>query len=146
MKRVAIITAALAFIAATAPANVSADAGCDAVVADLPVLTDNIQTEWVTQGCSPNYEVRVTLSEFTGGAWNRADCPSRASGECTKVHPVDAENPNCDPFYCDGSNHHDTDNWNQDGGPCSRLWRTKVTVYRPNGDVIAVDTSPANTC
>jgi len=146
MRRLIVILALVAAGFAAWPSVTAADAGCDAVVGDLPILTDNIQTEWVTLNCSPDYRVRVTLSEFVDGDWQRASCPLNDTGDCTRVHPRDWEGAVCDPFYCDGSDHHLTDAWNQIGDPCAHTWRTKVTVSRLNGDVIAVDTSPGNTC
>lgn len=145
-RLVALLVAVAAAAAMLAAPAATADAGCSAVLADLPVLTDDIQTEWVTQDCSPNHQVRVTLSVLVDGDWQRATCPGNVTGDCTRLHPTDSEDANCDPFYCDGSTHHQTDDWRQLGAPCAHIWRTKVTVYRPNGDVVAIDASPGNTC
>jgi hypothetical protein len=124
-------------------ARSTADASCNAVLADLPVLTDPIQTEWVVDTCNAKTQVRVTLSELVGGDWQRADC---LNGDCTTVKPGASENSDCDPFYCAYATVHRTSTWNQDDGPCTHTWRTKVTVLNRDGDVIAQDTSPGNTC
>ncbi len=124
----------------------SAATGCDVVIADLPVLTDNIQTEWVVSNCDGKYQVRSVLLEESGGSWSRAACSGNSTGQCVHIHPLDAENASCDPFYCSGSDHNVTDTWNQDDSACNQNYRTRVTVLNVNGDVIGTDTSPTNSC
>jgi len=122
-----------------------ADASCDAVVADLPILTNNIQTEWVVQNCGARTSVRVTLSELRVDGWERADCDGDVDN-CTIVRPTGIQDCGDGTLFCAHTTINKTEVWNQNGDPCSRFWRTKVTVRNPDGDVIAQDTSPANTC
>lgn len=146
MRRLILVTLAAAWIAATAPTDSAvADASCDAVVADLPILTDQIQTEWVVDNCSSRTSVRVTLSEYRNGDWERADCDGGVDN-CTIIRPLVAQDCGDGTLFCAYTTIHRTEVWNQTGGPCSRYWRTKVVVRNPDGDVIAQDTSPANTC
>ena len=140
----ALIVAAM-FALMFGPTPVAADATCDAVVADLPVLTDNIQSEWIVQNCSARTSVRITLSEFRDGDWERADCDGGVDN-CTIVRPTADQDCGDGSLFCAYTTIHKTETWNQAGDPCARSWRTKVTVRNPDGDVIAQDTSPANTC
>ena len=128
-----------------APQAVSADATCDVALADLPVLTDNIQTEWVVDDCSARTSVRITLSELVNGDWERADCDGGVDN-CTTVRPTVTQDCGDGTLFCAYTTIHRTDVWNQNLAPCSQEWRTKITVRNPDGDVIAQDTSPANTC
>lgn len=127
------------------PSHVHADATCDVIVADLPVLTDNIQTEWVVDNCSSRTSIRVTLSELRAGGWERADCDGGVDN-CTIIRPFGDQPCGDGSLFCANTTIHKTETWGQTGNPCSRLWRTKVVVRNPSGDVIASDISPANTC
>lgn len=142
-----IVVVALAVVAATAlhARSAHADATCDITYADLPVLSDNIQTEWVVQNCSSRTSVRITLSELRAGGWERADCDG-GTDNCTLTRPTGTQDCGDGTLFCAYSTINKTETWNQAGGPCTRYWRTKVTVRNPDGDVIAQDTSPANTC
>jgi len=145
MRRIALIlTLAIAAGLMAAP-PISADASCDAVAADLPVLTDNISSEWIVDTCTARTSIRVTLSEFKGGDWERADCNGGVDN-CTVLRPSVDQDCGDGTLFCAYTTIHRTEVWNQNGEPCSRLWRTKVTVRNPDGDVIGQDTSPANTC
>ena len=141
---VIVLTTTLATLAAM-PAPVHADATCDAIVADLPVLTNNIQTEWIVDTCTARTSVRITLSEFRGGDWERADCDGGVDN-CTIIRPTAFQDCGDGTLFCAYSTLNKTEVWNQAGDPCARAWRTKVVVRNPDGDVIASDTSPANTC
>jgi len=123
----------------------AADATCDVALADLPVLTDNIQTEWIVDGCSARTSVRITLSELVAGDWERADCDGGVDN-CTTVRPTAPQDCGDGTLFCAYGTIHRTDVWNQNLAPCQQEWRTKITVRNPDGDVIAQDTSPANTC
>jgi hypothetical protein len=145
MRHLVAAALAVALFVAVAPTTSAADASCDAVVADLPTLTGNIQTEWVVQNCSSRTSVRVTLSELRGDGWERADCDGSVDN-CTIVRPTGTQDCGDGTLYCAYATLNKTEVWNQSGDPCARQWRTKVTVRNPSGDVIASDTSPANTC
>lgn len=127
------------------PGHGHADASCDVVLADLPVLTDQIQSEWVVQNCSSRTSIRVTLSELRADGWERADCDGFVDN-CTIVRPTGSQDCGDGTLFCAYATIHKTETWNQGGGPCSRQWRAKVTVRNPDGDVIAQSISPANTC
>jgi hypothetical protein len=79
-----------------------------------------------------------------GGDWER-DCDGDVDN-CTIVRPTAFQDCSDGTLYCAYSDLNKTEVWNQAGDPCARSWRTKVTVRNPDGDVIAQDTSPANTC
>jgi hypothetical protein len=145
MRRLFAASALILAILAALPSTVSADASCDAVVSDLPILTGNIQTEWVVDTCSARTSIRVTLSELRNGDWERADCDGGVDN-CTIVRPTTSQDCGDGTLFCAYSTIHRVDVWNQAGDPCARQWRTKVVVRNPSGDVIAQDVSPANTC
>lgn len=145
MRRlVATLLLAVAAGLATAPSS-TADASCDSVLADLPILTNSIQTEYVVDNCSARTSVRITLSEFVGGDWERGDCDGGVDN-CTIVRPTGVQDCSDGTLFCAHSTIHKTEVWNQNADSCSRPWRAKITVRNPDGDVIAQDTSPANSC
>lgn len=144
-RRLAVLLPVLLLAILAMPGPVAADATCDAIVADLPILTQSIQTEWVVDTCSARTSVRVTLSELRADGWERADCDGGVDN-CTIIRPT-AQQPCGDgSLFCAYTIIHKMEQWNQSGDPCARWWRTKVVVRNPGGDVIASDVSPANTC
>jgi hypothetical protein len=127
------------------PSHGQADASCDAVVAGLPLLTPNIQTQWIVDTCSARTSVRITLSELRGGDWERADCDG-GTDNCTTIRPTGVQDCGDGSLFCAYTTINRTETWDQDTDPCNRFWRTKVVVRNPSGDVIASDVSGAVTC